>query len=230
MTSRSYTIFRHIETLPQEETGPYRVGSGLAAETDIREGAQNLDHSQDAIDHLIPDYDNVPRLEAFLRAAGAQLTQAEGQALALHRQKALAYAEGIYLDNLGDIVGEPRQGRDDDTYRLYIGIRILVNNSEGDWDSLYAILTTAFPTLPVAIFDYDKAIDVYVLDDIDPVDPQEFVKYLEAAKPAGKSLKLGYTYAPAADTLFVSGINFTGDAVVGGVNVTGGLIGGITGI
>jgi hypothetical protein len=231
MTSRSYTIFRDTVTLPTELTGPYRIGSGIADETDIREGAQNLDHGQDAINHLLPDYDALPRIEAWLRAAGAQLTQLEGELVEMHRMRALAYASGIWVDILGAIVGEPRKGRTDAQYKPYIQIRILTNRSAGLPSDLYAILLLGLTGNTVMLITYPGrpgAIDAVALDDIGDLDPTDFVEYLKRAKPAGKVIKFGYTHSATDDTLILGGTNVVGGEL-GGTNVTGDDVGGLVG-
>lgn len=229
MPSQSFTIYRFNETTPEDIVSPYRIGSGIADETDIRVGAQNKDHGQDAIDHLLPDYDNKPRIEAWLRAAGAQLTQLEAELVSLHRMKSLTYATGIYLDLLGVIVGEPRKARIDAAYKPYINIRILVNKSKGLAGDLYAIMMLALTGNTFVILDYVGALDCVALDDIGTLVPTEFVEYLKRAKPSGKRLKFGYTHEPTADTLILSGTNITPLGVLGGTNVTGGVAGGLVG-
>jgi hypothetical protein len=229
MTSRAYTIFRDTVVLPEEATGPYRIGSGIAGEDDIREGAQILDHGTDAVNHLIPDYDRKPRVEAFLFAAGAQLTQVEAQLVELHRMKSLDYASGIFVDILGDIVGEPRKGRTDDEYKRYIRIRILVNRSKGKIGDLYAIALLALSGNTIVINEYyPKTIEVVALDDIGTLVPSDFIEYLKAAKPAGTQIKFGYTHEATGDTLLVSGTNFDGGDVDGTTN-TGGVVAGLVG-
>lgn len=51
--------------------------------------------------------------------------------LAFARQKDVYTAEGYWLDRIGDVVGELRQGREDEPYRIAILFRIAVNNSDG---------------------------------------------------------------------------------------------------
>lgn len=48
-------------------------------------------------------------------------------------------SEGDQLDNIGEIVGQPRLGTSDEIYRVLIKIRIGLNTSEGD---IERVLTT----------------------------------------------------------------------------------------
>lgn len=50
-----------------------------------------------------------------------------------------AVASGVHLDRLGKLVGQPREGRDDQTYRLWIMARILINRSSGTPDNILNI-------------------------------------------------------------------------------------------
>ena len=49
-------------------------------------------------------------------------------------------AEGVQLDVLGKLVGEPRKGKEDDLYRVWITVRIRVNRSHGRGLDLLEIL------------------------------------------------------------------------------------------
>lgn len=50
---------------------------------------------------------------------------------------------GVQLDGVGDIVGENREGRNDTDYRAAINIRIFVNASSGEPESLILALKEA---------------------------------------------------------------------------------------
>lgn len=49
-------------------------------------------------------------------------------------------AEGKALDNIGSNVQEPRRGRDDDTYRKFIKLKIVKNLSKGDIPTLNEVI------------------------------------------------------------------------------------------
>ena len=53
-------------------------------------------------------------------------------------------SEGVNLDNIGRIVGQPRNGVDDSTYRLYLSARVLANKSAGTVDDLFKIMRVLF--------------------------------------------------------------------------------------
>lgn len=62
-------------------------------------------------------------------------------------------SEGVQLDVIGRIVGQPRTGVDDPTYRLYLRARILANRSTGTVENIYAVMR--------ALFGQDTARPVY---------------------------------------------------------------------
>lgn len=221
---RSFTIFRHAPQVPEAQPGPFLIGNGLVGVSDLVN--VNADHVTDAQNHLIPDYDRLPRVEAWLFSAGAQLTQIEAELGELIRMRHLDLASGVWLDLLGEIVGEPRKGRLDADYRRYIRIRILVNRSKGKLGDFYAIGLLAFTGLDIWVIGYQKAIDFVLLSGPVPVVPEEFVEYLRAAKPAGERIKFLYLYG--SEFLTLSGTNFEG-GFIGGTNVTGSTVGGLVG-
>lgn len=72
-----------------------------------------------------------PLVEALLSALPNQLSILELTLDQLKNERSIDTAIGIQLDKVGEIVGEARQGRDDETYRQYIRFRVFVNISKG---------------------------------------------------------------------------------------------------
>jgi hypothetical protein len=77
--------------------------------------------------------------DAFLEGigAGAQMVEDDTQALAL--SSTLASATGRLLDTWGEMVGEPREGLDDNAYRRFIRARGMLHLSQGRATDLYAV-------------------------------------------------------------------------------------------
>jgi hypothetical protein len=101
--------------------------------------SRNTEHAEQAIAHLIEFFRNGPRNQAFLRAVCEQITVVENLFFDLYSKTFLDTAEGVQLDQLGEIVGEARQDRTDDQYRAAIRIRVLVNRSSGKTEELLEI-------------------------------------------------------------------------------------------
>src|SRR5690349_3946784 len=54
-------------------------------------------------------------------------------------KRSIDTAEGAQLDVIGKLVGQPRNGLDDDTYRRYCRARIATNRSNGTNENLITI-------------------------------------------------------------------------------------------
>jgi len=80
-----------------------------------------------------------PLVEALAVSLPKQLTIVEATLDQLKNERSIDTAIGIQLDKVGEIVGEPRNGRDDETYRQYIRFRVFINVSKGrPHDVIYA--------------------------------------------------------------------------------------------
>lgn len=67
----------------------------------------------------------------------------EDTILTLIAQRNLNDAEGVQLTQLGELVGQPRNGITDDTlYVRYVAARILANRSDGQPETIYRIVRT----------------------------------------------------------------------------------------
>lgn len=90
-----------------------------------------LDYAAIAVPRLTGQFENSPKLKALVAAIVGPLTTLESDANALVADRWIDTAIGTQLDGCGYIVGEPRQGRDDDAYRAAIKFRVFVNISKG---------------------------------------------------------------------------------------------------
>jgi hypothetical protein len=90
-----------------------------------------MDYITIARERLAGRINQKPLVEALAVSLPRQLGIAELVLDQLKNERSIDTAIGIQLDKVGDIVGEPRNGRDDDTYRQYIRFRVFVNISKG---------------------------------------------------------------------------------------------------
>lgn len=102
-------------------------------------------------------------------------------------------AEGVQLDVLGRIVGQPRMGLTDAAYRTAIRLRIRVNRSRGSAADLLEILRLAMPNPKVFTYDelYHLASYIYV-EDISVDLAITLITSLDAARAAGYRAILEY--------------------------------------
>lgn len=199
-------VDRALETSTAE---PPAIGSGL---TDAEGEASGRIEAMapEALDVLIWRYRRKPRIQAFITAFTNQWQKIENCFFDLYSKRGLATAEGTQLDGLGEIVREPRAGRADDVYRRFIGVRVLVNRSNGRLLDFYRILRQALGLDGVFYLrQFDANVVVHVETDLDPLTARSLVVYLKAAKASGAGLALN------APTL---GDSLATCAVVGSVN------------
>jgi hypothetical protein len=90
-----------------------------------------LDYASIAVSRLTGQFQNSPKLKALMAAIVGPLTTLETDADAVIAERWINTAIGAQLDGCGAIVGEARQGRDDDAYRVAIKFRVFVNISKG---------------------------------------------------------------------------------------------------
>lgn len=91
-----------------------------------------LDYAAVAVPRLTGQFENSPKLKALMAAIVGPLTTLESDGDALIAERWIDTAIGKQLDGCGHIVGESRQGRDDDdAYRVAIKFRVFVNISKG---------------------------------------------------------------------------------------------------
>lgn len=85
-----------------------------------------------AIDRLIHQYKNKPKLEAILKAFASEIQELENTYFDLLEKRSFDTAIGYQLDRIGVILGETRQGLNDDEYRIRLKAKVFKNTSFGE--------------------------------------------------------------------------------------------------
>jgi hypothetical protein len=85
-------------------------------------------------------YEQSEKLKQFTEAFLEQVNSIENDVEGILSSFELSSATGIFLDRIGLLVGELRQGKSDDSFRDAIYLRIAVNNSNGTVEDIYQIL------------------------------------------------------------------------------------------
>jgi hypothetical protein len=145
------------------------------------------------------------------------LQTVEDNAFALYTERWPDVAVGAQLDNLGEIVGQPREGRTDDVYRLWLQARILVNRSTGKADDTLTLLALIAGDSDFDLIEYPPAAYAVYAFDLG-VDEQAVFDLVKLVKPAGVRMILVYSESPAED-LFrydTPGKGYDGSAVYAG--------------
>ena len=116
-------------------------------ESDIAPLAHETDHATVAVDKLLHQFKDKPRIQSVLDRLMEMLQAAEDTYWQLITERFLnavptgeGPAEGEQLDVIGRVVGEPRNEQLDAEYITFLKVRILINNSDGLMEQLYSIL------------------------------------------------------------------------------------------
>lgn len=102
------------------------------------------DQAGRALDLLLWQDRGRPRIEALVTALGkgAQLLENTSWAVIVGATT-IDGAEGVNLDRWGNMIGEARGGLDEEAYRTFIDLRILVNTTFPSEDNLWTVMSQA---------------------------------------------------------------------------------------
>lgn len=165
------------------------------------------DHVTRGVERLIDRY-RKERTSALLASWLTEVQAVEDALWQLLVERSLATAEGDQLDVLGAIVGEPRRGQDDETYRLWISARNMVTRSSGVTTEMLAIARKLVaPSVPIRLEEFYPAAAVFRFDGVLGLDEGYQIAYmLHEAKPAGVLFQMTwpvdgetFTFAPTVD-------------------------------
>lgn len=154
---------------------------------------QTTTHEADGIARLLERFRGLPVFEALLRIALQRVQHIEDVLWSLYIGVWIDNAEGLQLDNLGDVVGEGREGRDDDTYRLWIRARIAINRANGKIDDTLKVARLILEPTAVLSYtpEYPAAYRVDVLDTA--ISAADIYELLNEVRPAGVRLTAAVT-------------------------------------
>lgn len=110
---------------------------------------------------------------------------------------------GVQLDNIGQIVGQPRLGFADDEYRLLLYARIRAARSSGAMRDIYAVFDLAAPGKPSKITPGGNASFTFDLEGaITDAELGVYIDLLYAAKLAGVRVVFEYQLYPDSEMFF----------------------------
>lgn len=159
------------------------------------------DHAQRAKDRLAEQFKNQPNLAKVLDTLNDQTQKLEDALWQLLTERTMSSALGAQLDALGRIVGQARQGFDDETYRLYLKARVLLNVSSGTKEEIYSIFRPLVDvSTTMRIEEQPPAAFVLRFGGVafTPAQIQRLIVFLRAAKSAGvRAIMEWFEYDPA---------------------------------
>lgn len=100
------------------------------------------DHQELAVARLTQQFRDGVSVPNLVRALTGGHQALEDAAFAVRASRAIDTAVGAQLDLLGRIVGQPREGRVDDVYRIWIRARVRLNRSSGTPEDLLAVFSS----------------------------------------------------------------------------------------
>jgi len=174
------------------------------------------DHVTRAVARLIERY-RKPRTSALLGSWVSELQAVEDAYWQLYTERHLATASGATLDLLGEIVGQPRDGRDDETYRLWISARVLVQRSSGTTEQIIAIADKLAGGNTVILREYFPASFILDMGALDSHTGLQIAQLIVPAKAAGVRFLATwsnvawpavFTFAPADVPIAASPLGF----------------------
>lgn len=178
-----------------------RVGNGLT-DTDGNPDGEQDDFFTDGVQKLIAQFRDKKRIRGVLQSWLERCDNIESALWDLFINRVLEVAEGVNLDTLGAIVGQPRSNLvDDDQYRVFIKARIKVNVSNGRPEELLQICRLLFGELqPVELREFGAA-HVRIKQPSVLTLPLHFVgEFLARAKAAAVRLRFQYFLNGSADS------------------------------
>ena len=159
----------------------------------------NTEHVDQALARLVEEFKNKPFIEGMLTAFVERYQLLENGSWEGYIARWFDNATGARLDDIGLIVKQPREGRDDNTYRKWLQARILLNRTQGRPDDTLDVLRLILPetTERSLVEEYPAAYVVRVFNDT--FDPEQLLALLRLAKPAGVRLALEHSEHPSED-------------------------------
>lgn len=117
----------------------------------MSEPVHNTNHATEIVDLLIQQFKNDPGMTGFASIFGAKVQEIEDALWQLYTLRGIDTALGAQLDNLGKVIGYPRQGLSDNDYRLRLKAKIALNRDSGTTAEILSIFGLLLPTLSLQL-------------------------------------------------------------------------------
>lgn len=108
-------------------------------------------HVEDATARLLEQFKNAPNVKAVITVLAQRAQAIEDAIGGVDDGRRLANAQGQQLDGIGELVGQPRNGLDDPTYRIFLYGAIAKNNSNGTLGTVENIAMVLFQAAAIFV-------------------------------------------------------------------------------
>ena len=182
-------------TLPTVLPGPFEAPPRI-------DGSLTPDDADEVADLILSEYLESPLLLALVRAYRSAVADRDATAVSIYEDALdIGRATGVWLDLLGRVVGEPRDGRGDIDYRRGIRVRVLVNRSNGRIEELAKIArlhesADDDPAAQIRIREPGRARAIVYIDATPSTPLRRVHGYLRGAKAGGVALQSVQVQAP----------------------------------
>lgn len=149
------------------------------------------DHDKRAAALLIEQFENSEKLQSFVKALTKQANEVERMFFNLKHERNISNGDGVQLDKIGELVGEPRNGRDDDDYRQALLLRPNINRSYGEGEMLILVLSQLVKASKIILIEQEpKTVNLF-FKTTSPI-PSNLQESIEAVADAGAKIHLSY--------------------------------------
>lgn len=173
------------------------------------------DYTPEALERLLTTLKGDAKTDGLIASYLDRCQELEAAAHPMLVQRDIDSAEGVQLTGIGEIVGEPRGGRDDELYRVFLRVRILVNRSRATASDLIEIVGTRAEQDPLS---WNVELDEYFprtifirARDFAEAFPQTVAALLRQARGAGFRLHYIYTEQKSDANVFRFATGATSD-------------------
>jgi len=144
-------------------------------------------------DRLLEQFKGKYNIESILSSYLKQSQDLEVVYEEMLDERNLVNAIGVQLDAIGNIVGELRNNRNDDDYRIAILIKIAINTSDGRIETIRSIIFSLTGATAVRIMEHYPA-SIYIYLEVGGNPDNSLVDAVNQLLPAGVSLGyIGYS-------------------------------------
>lgn len=170
------------------------------------------DHEGDALDKLIEQYRDKPRVRAIVIALMRHIQRLEDVTFDLYLGRWIETGRGAVLDLIGRIIDEARQGIEDEAYRGFLRAKVRALRSTALLSELVKIAALIQgDSLPVRAKEfYPAAVELEPREEVIQ-NPIRVGRMLKKATAGGVALRFVYLTAPRANTLMLDNDMDSGD-------------------
>lgn len=135
---------------------------------------------------MYEQFKGLSKITAWIDAIAVQAQALEDASQAVLTIIDIDASVGAQLDNLGRLIGQPRGGVNDVTYRLYLRARLAARRSKGTSEDLYTVFRALFGDLGYVIRNGgNKSFALSVLTVLSATQLTVALTFLKLAKEAG---------------------------------------------